>query len=137
MSREKKRTSPRTTEDGTSTEPTSVQTVTARVTEAIGRKRARCGQECNDNTMSIAPEGTASNNSEPLTRGDIPSLVREIVNTLAEGTGTPHSIKGLPVAMEAAFQGGSGRAQKAQTVPVEVAKQGVLGSRLRQVSYLS
>ena len=79
--------SPRTSEDGTSSEPTLVQTVTARATEAIGHKHARHGQECNDNTTS--PKGTASNNSEPLTRGDIPSLVQEIVNTPAERTGGP------------------------------------------------
>ena len=95
MPRGKKRTasvrrvSPRTSEDGTSSDTTSGRTVTATATEAIGRKRARHGQERNDNTTNIVPDGTASNNSEPLTRGDIPSLVREIVNTLTEGTGGP------------------------------------------------
>ena len=77
MPRGKKRTmsvhwvSPRTSGYGTSSEPTSVQAAIARAMEAIGHKCAQHNQEHNDNIMSIAPEGTASNNSEPLTRGDI------------------------------------------------------------------
>ena len=100
MPRGKKRTasvrwvSPRTSEDGTSSNTTSLRTVTTRATEAIGHKRAQHGQERNDSTTSIVPDGTASNNSEPLTRGDIRSLVREIVNTLTEGIGGPSGAGG-------------------------------------------
>ena len=104
------RVSPRTSADGTSSESTSVQIVTARATEATGLKRARHGQECNYNTMSIAPKGTASNNSEPLTRGDIPSLVQEIVNNLAGGTRAPSLDGGATSGNEGSIlrhQGGS------------------------------
>ena len=138
MPRGKKRTasvrqlSPRTSENGTSSEPTLVQTVTARAMEAIGHKHARNGQESNDNTTSITPKGTASNNSEPLTRGDIPSLVREIVNTLAERTGSPSLNGGVPVATKGAFQGGSRKSAEGSDRTSRSGETGVLGFQIWQ-----
>ena len=97
----------------TNSESTSVQTVTTRVIEATSCKCVRRSQESNDNTTSITPKGRASNNFEPLTSGDTPSLVRKIVNTLAEGTGAPSLNGGATSGNEGSIlrcQGGSSSA---------------------------
>ena len=75
---------PRGKERCASSRPTSVQNESSRRKRAGGRAHEH--QDTDDAGATL--NGTISNSGEPLTRGDIPALVQEIINTLTTDIGS-------------------------------------------------
>ena len=93
---------------------------TTRTAGAVGCKRPRHGQEgLYHNEVTSAgigepEEATPNDNSVPLTRGDIPSLVREIVVSLSAGNGSS-TLQSEPLDGQTSSPPGTNRAGNSDT----------------------